>query len=284
MKETLIKIDKNGSKHYIRECTCERCSGRGWYATHVCNGQLVPSRIDSAICYECHGSGKVVKKVIERTPEYEAKLEERRRKRAELKEAQHQAELANIRAEWLTSHGFNAEGKTFIFLGDTFSKKDELKEAGAKFDACLGWHIDHELEGFHFITADISEVAKEDYWGYTITASRSECDKKKRLAWRTLNNQKPSEHIGEVGKRMTLKVRYISSASWENEYGCSVWGNDTTYLHKFEDADGNKLVWKTSNNIPHGYGTELTLTGTIKEHSEYDDERQTVLTRCKIAC
>ncbi len=282
MEARLIKIDRNGSKHYIKECTCERCNGRGWYATGVCNGQLVPSRIDSAICYECHGSGKVVRKVIERTPEYEAKLEERRRKKAEALEAERQAELPRIRAEWLANHGFNPDGQTFIFLGDTFSKKDELKAAGAKFDACIGWHIDHELEGFHFITANIADIANETSYGYEIDTIRSEWDAKKKQVWKELNNVKPSEHVGEVGKRMTLKVTYVSRASWENEYGCSVWCNDTTYLHKFADADGNILVWKTTNFIPADYGTEVTLTGTVKEHSEYDGELQTVVTRCKL--
>ncbi len=273
MEARLIKIDRNGSKHYEGYCKCSKCDGLG-------RGNWLP---DNGLCYQCGGTGKVFQKWVERTPEYQAKLDERRRKKAELEEAKHQAELPRIRAEWLANHGFNADGQTFIFLGDTFSKKDELKEAGAKFDACIGWHIDHELEGFHFITVKISEIAKETPWGYEIDTSRSEWDEKKRLAWKALGTEKLSEHVGEVGKKLTLKVKYVHTASWETGFKRGYWSNDTQLLHKFVDADGNILVWKTTLYIDAEYGAEMTLTGTVKEHSEYKSECQTVMTRCKLS-
>ena len=55
-----------------------------------------------------------------------------------------------------------------------------------------------------------------------------------------------------------------------------------------KDAAGNVYTWKTANNI--GYEDaegvwqkpeEFTIKGTVKEHSEYRGEKQTVLTRCK---
>ena len=57
--KTLVKVDRNGSKHYDGIIDCDRCGGRGWYAIGVHNGQLVPSHVDNAVCYKCHGAGKV---------------------------------------------------------------------------------------------------------------------------------------------------------------------------------------------------------------------------------
>lgn len=282
MEARLIKIDRNGSKHYEGMVTCPKCSGRGLIVHHMVNGQPSYQWTDGGVCWKCGGSGKVLSKWIERTPEYEAKLEAKRKAKQEAKEAEHQKELDNIRKEWLLKNGFTAEGQTFIFLGDTFSKKDEIKEAGGKFNPSLGWHIDHQIEGFDFITADIKEVGSEAYWGYIITADRSEWDSKKKQALKDLNKVPESKHIGQVGQKITAKVKYIHTASWENQFSKGYWSTTVTNLHKFVDENGNILVWKTSNFIDEDYGTEMILSGTVKEHSEYKGDKQTVMTRCKL--
>ena len=91
---TLIKIDRNGSKHYEGMIPCDRCGGQGGSDAWQYTGWT---------CYKCGGTGQVFSKWIERTPEYEAKLAERRRKRIEKKlleeaesieEAKRQRELA----------------------------------------------------------------------------------------------------------------------------------------------------------------------------------------------
>ena len=46
----LIKIDRNGSKHYEGMVTCDRCGGRGYYAIAMCNGQPVLSPLDAGVC------------------------------------------------------------------------------------------------------------------------------------------------------------------------------------------------------------------------------------------
>ena len=51
-------------------------------------------------------------------------------------------------------------------------------------------------------------------------------------------------------------------------------------MYKFTDNDGNVFIWIT----PCGVETDKTmkLTGTVKEHSEFNGVKQTVLTRCKV--
>lgn len=85
-----------------------------------------------------------------------------------------------------------------------------------------------------------------------------------------------SEFIGEIGNRIVCKIsEWKLLTSWETMYG-------TTRLYRFIDEDGNVLIWKSSKYIDDT--REISeLTGTIKEHKEYNGVKQTVVTRCKVA-
>lgn len=208
--KTLVKVDKNNSKHYTGIVECDRCGGRGWYAVGVHNGQLVPSHVDNAVCYKCHGAGKVQSKWIERTAEYQAKLDARRQEKLE-------AEKARIDAE-----------------------RKEREEA--------------------------ERIAKE--------AKEAE-----EAARKTISN-----HIGAVGDKLNIKVRFDHTA-WYERKSFAGYGMETVYIVSFRDESGNLLIWKTTS--PKGCaeleeGDEISLKGTIKEHTEYRDEKQTILTRCKV--
>ena len=78
MEATLVKIDRNGSKHFEGMVKCSRCGGSGMIIFAVVNGVPVPTIVDDGVCWKCNGSGKVLGKWIERTPEYQAKLDARR--------------------------------------------------------------------------------------------------------------------------------------------------------------------------------------------------------------
>lgn len=105
-----------------------------------------------------------------------------------------------------------------------------------------------------------------------------------------------SKYVGEIGDKIEMKVTFEHSAYWEQTPFCG-FGTETMYAHTFKDAEGNKLVWKTTKwigntttdekgNCDYAFfeeGQELFLKGTIKEHSEYKEEKQTILTRCKVS-
>ena len=69
-KRVYIRTDKNGTK-YFADYTCKRCGGQGGLPQWTYTGYT---------CYECGGTGVAAKPDIykEYTPEYAAKLEERR--------------------------------------------------------------------------------------------------------------------------------------------------------------------------------------------------------------
>ena len=86
-----------------------------------------------------------------------------------------------------------------------------------------------------------------------------------------------SEYVGEIKQRKDFTLTYTNSFSYDTEYG-------TTWIHKFLDTEGNIFIWKTNNSLYDiEQGNNVTLKGTIKDHVEYRGERQTHITRCKIA-
>lgn len=99
-------------------------------------------------------------------------------------------------------------------------------------------------------------------------------DKVKRHAEREAEAAK-SDFVGNVGERLTVKTQKAALlTSWETQYGY-------TYLYRFTDTDGNVFVWFASTVIDAHDG--MTIKGTVKDHNERNGEKQTVLTRCKVA-
>lgn len=93
-----------------------------------------------------------------------------------------------------------------------------------------------------------------------------------------------SNYIGTIGEKLEKVVTLTRISS----YGVSGFSYDVTYfIYNFVDEDNNIIIWKTTK-APDEFEPELeenvtvTLKGTIKEHSEWNGEPQTVLTRCKI--
>jgi hypothetical protein len=277
-QKILVKTDKNGTKYWACP-TCRKCGGAGGSDAWTYTGWT---------CYRCGGSGLDPKPEIykEYTPEYQAKLDERRAKREAKKQAEHEAKLPQIRKEWLLDNNFNEDGQTYLFLGNTYEMKEDIKAAGGTFSSVIGWHIAAPVDGFQFLMVTINEVAYETYNGYQF--SFEICPDLKQRCKAELDKlngveTKDSQYIGEVKQRLTLEVTYTGSASWEQPSYLS-WEPDVTmYLHKFVDADGNILVWKTGSGLGIEAGSKIKLVGTVKDHSEYKGTKQTVLTRCKIA-
>ena len=206
----LIKIDRNGSKHWRGKVQCDRCGGHGYYAIGVCNGHPVLSPLDAGVCWKCGGAGTVIETWIERTPEYQAKLDAKREAKRAAQQAEIDAEIAKREAE---------------------------------------------------------RKAEEE---------RKEAERLAREAEKAI-----SQYVGEIGQRITVDVTYIGSPYFmaRDRFG----RESECYIHTFKDASGNKIVWKTGCGLHLEEDQNVTITGTVKEHSEYRDEKQTRILRCKVA-
>lgn len=228
---TLIKIDRNGTKYYQGEQDCPRCDGKGIYYMGVCNGKLVPSWVDNGVCFQCLGSGKVIEKWKEYTPEYEQKLAERREKKRIKYEQEHADEIAKRKAE--------QEEKARI-------KREQEEQA-----------------------------------------ERERLEKERIEQERKAN----SKFVGSVGDKIEQSFTLNYSASFECQ-SFGGYGTTTMFIHSMSDEHGNTFIWKTNKSLSKKIddnawqyaesGDVITLKGTIKEHNEYKDEKQTVMTRCKV--
>ena len=188
------------------------------------------------------------------------------------------------KAEWLEREGFNADGKTYVFLGNTYDIKDDIKALGGKFDRFLNWHIAQPVDGYQFLEISVDEVADESMWeGYSYSYDKwlnADIENRRKTKWNK-ENTVDAGYYGEVGDKINLEVTYVRYTCWENSYG---YYGGTTFLYTFE-MGGHTFIWKTSKFICDELeeGSTLTIAGTIKEHSEYNGIKQTVLTRCKVA-
>ncbi len=90
-----------------------------------------------------------------------------------------------------------------------------------------------------------------------------------------------SQHVGQIGEKLEIRCTYQHTGSWEQK-SFSGFGTDLMHIHVFKDADGNVLTWKTQTGINLEEGESVVLKGTVKAHTEYKEEKQTVLTRCKV--
>jgi hypothetical protein len=111
----------------------------------------------------------------------------------------------------------------------------------------------------------------EKHAGYT--ASAIVAMQKAQAHARELEIDGVSEYQGTIKKRQEWTLKLISVKTIEGMYGA-------THIHRFKDENGNVFVWFSSREeLNPGY--TFTGKGTVKDHKEYRNIKQTILTRCK---
>ena len=204
---------------------------------------------------------------------------------AKLEQEKEHADEAN--AAFFKQQGFNAEGKTWVVLGNTFEVKDQLKEAGCKYTGILGWHTDHQLDGYDMLMLDVSECYDKDYAGiYRWQQWKNDGleEKIKEANQKAIASRSKSQHVGKAGDRIQIKATLTGFHSYKTQFG-------DMNIYTFTDIFNNVLVWKTSSYLdrivgdickPVQKGEMVELKATVKDHTEYQGIKQTVLTRCKV--
>lgn len=243
---------------YVRAtCKCSRCGGSGMFATF-------------GTCFKCNGSGKEVETVRWYT---DAEREQMDKRNAAAAEKRLVAALA--RANYRKGPEYNgfgdSEGYITLLLGDTYPIKDELKANGCRYSAAYGWYIPRDVE----YTNDSVKTLRLDW---TTVSENDEILAEpviKKIVTEMTREPSYSEYVGEIGQKITVQVKVMKNRAFCSRFGES-------HIHTFEDENKNVYVWSTAAKSLDE-GSTLTLTGTIKDHSEYNGVKQTVLTRCKVA-
>ena len=98
----------------------------------------------------------------------------------------------------------------------------------------------------------------------------------KRREYAKRDSEKSNEWLGVVGERKTFNgLTVMSVRNLDSNFGVVV-------LYRFEDAQGNVVVWFSSGDTDIELGKTVSVTGRIKKLDSYQGRKQTVLTRCKV--
>lgn len=128
-----------------------------------------------------------------------------------------------------------------------------------------------------------SEYIEYKHIGYAVSAFSSylkhfereikkQSNEKKETVTEAL--KKDSQYVGEVGQRTEFGLLFDRVVSYESLYGVG-------YMYFFTDNEGNVFLWGTNKHLEFEKNESVQMVGTIKEHKEYRDVKQTVITRCK---
>lgn len=159
-------------------------------------------------------------------------------------------------------------------LGKVHGKwKEYTPEYEAKLEAKRRAKAEAQAKAYAEEEAQREAERKAKEEAEQIERERQEAEEKARKAI--------SKHIGQVGDKLDLTVT-LEKRAWFDVPSFRGYGMDTMYVYTFRDEQGNALVWKTGKGLVFESGEKVHLTGTIKNHDEYDGEKQTTLTRCKV--
>lgn len=270
--------NKAGKLATKAKCKCDRCVN-GVYVSRIENGAPVPHPAYNGVCLACGGVGYITKEIrLYTKAEYDA-LQRTKERNAQKREESMLAGAEKKRNIWLETNGFDAEGYTYILVGlDSYAIKDELKEAGWKYNSFIRWH--------NAEAGDYAENAVKVHWSefYSTTAwgdMHPLPDAQKKADAMIKGDEEkeelPSEWIGEVGDKLKeLPVTLVGVYGFNGRFGYS-------QVVKFITDEGNQLTWFTAVNITVEKGTKCLLSGTIKKHDQYKDQKTTIVTRCKIS-
>ena len=272
-RATIVKTFEQDNKPYatIKE-PCDRCGGSGIFFVAVLNGHGVPAQPDGGTCYKCHGAGTIVKDVRMYTDAEYERMQKAKQAAADKKkrewDAQAEERLASKNLATLQRYGFQ-ELDAYAVLGNTFDIKDQLKEAESRFSPELHWVCPTEptwLTEHSYVKINVADVLTiNEYGAFELRDDAADF----------ISSFEPTigEHIGQVSQRISVDATLVRSIPYTSQFGSGM-----TYI--FETKEKNTLVWRTTSAYLDD-GTEYHITGTVKEHSEYNHVRQTVLTRCK---
>ena len=167
---------------------------------------------------------------------------------------------------------------SYVYIADdSYNRKDELKAAGWRYHALIGWHngeinVPHNEEDIYILDADTAAefgMYGDGTWRYSVKEVIAK-------AKASLKAESRSEWIGKIGERLQdISVTLTSIYGYNNEFGYS-------QVVKFETENKDELIWFTSSAILAKIGEKRILKGTVKKHDLYKGNKVTILTRCKI--
>ena len=147
-------------------------------------------------------------------------------------------------------------------------------------------------------TREMRNEINEKYMGIAVYAFFSAKQNHDKMVAKKIAEEKRAkanaevEYYGAVGDKFELTLTFDKSFCFEGAYGF-------TYIHLFHDDENHIFAWSSSNGnykveyaknvtwggieyVEYEVGHKYLIKGSIKDHREYRNVKQTVITRCKV--
>lgn len=243
---------EKGKPFFNRRVPCGRCGGQARIDCY--------RHVEGGICFKCFGARFTgTETVALYTADKLANLNATADKRNARKIADTAAKVAAAQAE--------AEARREAFQAAHADVLPWLSaaahdDAGNVRDGFLGYMWTQATKAYRLSEAQVSAIRA--------SMERAKAAKDKAAA---------SRHVGTVGERITLAVTVERESSYSRTaFGSWSGQQEEVFITTMRDAAGNALVVKSpSFRVPVGY--VITLRGTVKDHSDFRGEAQTILQR-----
>ncbi len=272
-------FEENGKLYANCKLECPRCGGAGQipYFGHV----------DQGVCFKCAGKKYFYNTFRAYTEEERQKMDAAYEKKKAREEEKAKAESEVNKKAWMEKYGFTEN--IYIVAGcNTYKYKDILKEAGARFFSGINWFFnDNTVKDelniddpnaflYHCTFDDIFDwnyhFKRANFKDGALIAINEEIN---RIKYSKNKTTSKSEFYGEIGERIRkTSAKFISVRCVAND-----WGNYFLYTFEIED---NVFIWFSQAVIDSKIkeGDTIILSGTVKDHKEYNGIKQTYLSRC----
>lgn len=159
-----------------------------------------------------------------------------------------------------------------IFTGNTYEHKEWFKEIGCTYRKFWGWGLPGDIEVPSILPEGVTPVRLDwDMVGADDEVLKPD-EQIRKIIDGLIYEPSNSQYQGNIGDRIVVEVTVTKALHLNGYYGPST-------MHIMNDADGNEYVWTTAAKS-WAEGSVKTIRGTIKDHKEYKNTKQTVLTRC----
>ena len=275
--ENMELIDKpfeEDGKLYVKvRGNCTRCGGSGHYSYN---------QMDGTRCYGCNGTGKQTIKVRWYTDSQRASMDkaaEKRKQEAEKKrqEAEERRKKYDPRINARTAFGFGDDGFIMLLRGkhdEIMDWKDSLPQYSIFWNEFFHWYI--PSENYKKLTVPENLKVTELSWDKVAEDEAHIIDHEevKRIVRELTAEESKSQWQGNPGEWLNpISVKVVKNIVLDSRYGVS-------HMHILQDENENVYVWTTGSK-DYPVDKILNLKMKVKEHSEYDGVKQTVVWYCK---
>lgn len=241
-----VQTDAKGNSFFVCPRACNRCGGAGRCDKWAYTGFT---------CFDCGGAGTTgVQTVKLYTVEKLAKLNATKAK-ADAK----RAAVAQTRADQRAA--------------EIAARAKDFQIANAGLIARTAPHMDNEFiyDVMTRATAN-SQISEKQTAAVMASVERIEAQ---------VVTAANSRHVGKVGERLEVAVTVERVISFSRPRFNAPWLEETLSIVTMRDAAGNAIVSK-STSFYAAKGETMMIRATVKDHSEYNGEQQTIVSRIKV--